>query len=48
MQKTYAIALPPAALVVLAAAVLAACGGGDGGELNAKPGYPGRGAATEL
>ena len=41
MQKTYAIALPPAALVVLAAAVLTACGGGDGGELNAKPGYLG-------
>ncbi|WKL17009.1 D-(-)-3-hydroxybutyrate oligomer hydrolase [Comamonas testosteroni] len=41
MQKTYAIALPPAALAVLAAAVLTACGGGDGGELNAKPGYLG-------
>jgi hypothetical protein len=26
MQKTYAIALPPAALAVLAAAVLTACG----------------------
>lgn len=44
MQKTYAIALPPlslGALAVLAAAVLTACGGGDGGELNAKPGYLG-------
>ncbi|MGE8442818.1 MAG: D-(-)-3-hydroxybutyrate oligomer hydrolase [Comamonas testosteroni] len=41
MPKTYAIALPPAALAVLAAAVLTACGGGDGGELNAKPGYLG-------
>ena len=41
MQKTYAIALPPTALAVLAAAVLTACGGGDGGELNAKPGYLG-------
>ncbi|WEE79130.1 D-(-)-3-hydroxybutyrate oligomer hydrolase [Comamonas testosteroni] len=41
MQKTYAIALPPAALAVLAAAALTACGGGDGGELNAKPGYLG-------
>lgn len=41
MQKTYAIALPPAALAVLVAAVLTACGGGDGGELNAKPGYLG-------
>lgn len=41
MQTTYAIALPPAALAVLAAAVLTACGGGDGGELNAKPGYLG-------
>ena len=44
MQKTYAIALPPlslSALAVLAAAVLTACGGGDGGELNAKPGYLG-------
>ena len=41
MQKTYAIALPPAALAVLAAAVLTACGGGDGGDLNAKPGYLG-------
>lgn len=41
MPKTYAIALPPAALAVLAAAVLSACGGGDGGELNAKPGYLG-------
>lgn len=41
MQKTYAIALPPAALAVLTAAVLTACGGGDGGDLNAKPGYLG-------
>lgn len=44
MPKTYAIALPPlslGALAVLAAAVLTACGGGDGGELNAKPGYLG-------
>lgn len=44
MQKTYAIALPPlslGALAVLAAAVLTACGGGDGGDLNAKPGYLG-------
>lgn len=41
MPKTYAIALPPAALAVLAAALLTACGGGDGGELNAKPGYLG-------
>ncbi|MFN3732009.1 D-(-)-3-hydroxybutyrate oligomer hydrolase [Comamonas testosteroni] len=41
MQKTYAIALPPAALAVLAAAVLTACGGGDGDEINAKPGYLG-------
>ena len=44
MKKNPVIALPPlplGALAALAAAVLAACGGGDGGDLNAKPGYLG-------